>query len=165
VLRKDFLLEPYQIVESRAIGADAVLVILAAVDDTCAHELTAAAAELGMDALVEVHDAVEMERALAMGASLIGINNRNLSTLAVDLRTTERLATMATTDPTTPDDRLLVCESGLSNRADLDRMAAAGVRCFLVGESLMRQPDVKLATRTLLGPGLPGRSASATPVR
>ena len=165
VLRKDFLLEPYQIVESRAIGADAVLVILAAVDDTSARALMAAAAELGMDALVEVHDAAEMERALAMGASLIGINNRNLSTLAVDLRTTERLAPMAETEPAMQDKPLLVCESGLSSRTDLDRMAAAGVCCFLVGESLMRQTDVEMATRALLGPSLPEHSASPAPTR
>jgi indole-3-glycerol phosphate synthase len=146
VVRKDFLLDPYQIVEARAIGADAVLVILAAVDDGCARELMATAAELGMDALVEVHDAPEMQRATALGAVLIGINNRNLATLEIDLATTERLAPMA------PGDRLLVSESGLYTPADLQRMAQVGVRCFLVGESLMREPDVEAATRALLAP-------------
>ena len=144
VLRKDFLLEPYQIVEARALGADAVLVILAAVDDGCAGALMATAAALGMDALVEVHDEAEMARAAALGAALIGINNRNLGTLAVDLATSERLAPLA------PAGCTLVGESGLASRADLDRLAAAGVRCFLVGESLMREEDVEAATRTLL---------------
>lgn len=152
VLRKDFLLEPYQIVEARAIGADAVLVILAAADDGCAGELMAIAAELGMDALVEVHDASEMERAVALGAEVIGINNRNLATLDVDLATTERLAPMALSD------RLLISESGLHAPADLERIARVGVRCFLVGESLMRQPDVAAATRALLTPTALARS-------
>jgi indole-3-glycerol phosphate synthase len=144
VVRKDFLLDPYQVVESRAIGADAVLIILAAVDDGCARELAAAASEFGMDVLVEVHDRDEMERAVALDARLIGINNRNLKTLAVDLATTEALAPLAS------GDRLLVGESGIVARADLDRLARAGVRCFLVGESLMRQPDVEAATLALL---------------
>lgn len=152
VLRKDFLLDPYQVVEARALGADAVLVILAAVDDGCARELMATAAELGIDALVEVHDAGEMQRAIALAAELIGINNRNLATLGVDLATTERLAPMA------PADRLLISESGLYTAADLQRMARAGVRCFLIGASLMRQPDVAAATRALLTPVAPGRS-------
>jgi indole-3-glycerol phosphate synthase len=147
-LRKDFLLDPYQIVEARAIGADAVLVILAAVDDGCARELMAAAAELGMDALVEVHDAPEMQRALTLGAVLIGINNRDLATLAIDLATTERLAPMA------PGDKLMVSESGLHAPADLERMAAVGVHCVLVGESLMRASDVEAAARALLVPTL-----------
>jgi indole-3-glycerol phosphate synthase len=149
VLRKDFLLDPYQIVEARAIGADAVLVILAAVDDGCARELMATAAELGMDALVEVHDAPEIQRATALGAVLIGINNRNLATLEIDLATTERLAPMAL------GDRLLVSESGLYAPADLERMAEVGVRCFLVGEVLMREPVVEAATRALLAPAPP----------
>jgi indole-3-glycerol phosphate synthase len=149
VLRKDFLLEPYQIVEARVIGADAVLVILGAVDDGCAHELMATAAGLCMDALVEVHDAPEMTRALALGAQLVGVNNRNLATLDIDLATTERLAPMA------PSDCLLVSESGLYAPADLERMARHGVRCFLVGEALMRQTDVEAATRALLAPNLP----------
>ncbi len=149
VLRKDFLLDPYQMVEARAIGADAVLVILAAVDDGCARELMATAAELGMDALVEVHDAPEMRRATALGAVLIGINNRHLATLEIDLTTTERLAPMA------PSDRLPVSESGLYAPADLERMARVGVHCFLVGEALMREPDVAAATRALLAPTPP----------
>lgn len=146
VLRKDFLLDPYQIVEARALGADAVLVILAAVDDGCAGELMATAAGLGMDALVEVHDEGEMARAAALGATLVGINNRNLATLSVDLATSERLAPLA------PAGCTLVGESGLASRGDLDRLAAAGIRCFLIGESLMRKPDVEAATRALLRP-------------
>ena len=146
VLRKDFLLDPYQIVEARALGADAVLVILAAVDDACAGELMATAAGLGMDALVEVHDEAEMARAAALGATLVGINNRNLATLSVDLATSERLAPLA------PAGCTLVGESGLASRGDLDRLAATGIRCFLIGESLMRKPDVEAATRALLRP-------------
>ena len=149
VLRKDFLLDPWQIVEARAIGADCVLLILAAIDDGCARELAATADELGMDVLIEVHDAAEMARAVTLGPGLIGINNRNLATLSVDLAVTEALAPLA------PAGRLLVGESGLSNRADLDRLARAGVRCFLVGESLMRESDVQAATRTLLAPDQP----------
>lgn len=152
VLRKDFLLDPYQIVEARALGSDAVLVILAAVDDGCARELIATAAELGMSSLVEVHDEQEMQRAIALGAELIGINNRNLATLRIDLATTERLAPMA------PSDRLLISESGLYSPGDLQRMARVGVRCFLIGESLMRQPDVEAATRALLTPSALARS-------
>jgi indole-3-glycerol phosphate synthase len=150
VLRKDFLLEPYQIIEARALGADAVLVILAAVDDGCARELLATAAELGMDALVEVHDEAEMERAGVLAATLIGINNRNLSSLSIDLATSERLAPLA------PARATLVGESGIASRVDCDRLASAGLRCFLVGESLMRQPDVAAAARALLA--LPGPS-------
>jgi indole-3-glycerol phosphate synthase len=146
VLRKDFLLDPYQIAESRAIGADCVLLILAILDDAEAAELAAAAHDFQMDVLAEVHDADEVERALRLGTSLIGINNRNLNTLAIDLATTQRLA------PLVPADRLVVSESGLATPDDLARMAAAGVRCFLVGESLMREPDVTAATRALLSP-------------
>jgi indole-3-glycerol phosphate synthase len=147
VLRKDFILDSYQIVESKAIGADCVLLILAALDDCQAGELASAAAELGMDVLVEVHDRREMTRAMELGATLIGINNRNLKTLEVDLRTTEELARDAS------EDCLLVSESGLSTPSDLARMAALGVRCFLIGESLMRELDVEAATRALLGRG------------
>jgi indole-3-glycerol phosphate synthase len=146
VLRKDFLLEPYQMVEARALGADCVLVILAAVSDAQAQELMQLASTWNMDVLVEVHDEEEMNRALRLEAHLIGINNRNLKSLAVDLQTTESLAPMALV----AGDRLVVSESGLSTPADFSRMARAGVRCFLVGESLMRQADVTAATRALL---------------
>ncbi|MBV8888646.1 MAG: indole-3-glycerol phosphate synthase TrpC [Alphaproteobacteria bacterium] len=144
ILRKDFILDPYQIVESRAIGADCVLLIMAALSDAEAGELAAAAAEVGLDVLVEVHDRAELDRALALKARLIGINNRDLKTLAVDLATAEELA------PSVPADRIVVAESGIGGPADLDRLAAGGARCFLVGESLMRERDVGAATRRLL---------------
>ncbi len=143
VLRKDFILDPYQVVESRAIGADCILLIMGALEDAQAAELESAAKEYSLDILVEVHEAAELERALKLEARLIGINNRNLKTLAVDLAVTETLA------PLVPSDRLIVAESGLSSRADLDRMAACGVTCFLVGEALMRQKDVESATMKL----------------
>jgi indole-3-glycerol phosphate synthase len=145
VLRKDFLLEPWQIVEARALGADCVLLIMAALEDGLALELEAVAREWSMDVLVEVHDRAELDRALRLRTRLVGINNRNLKTLAVDLAVTEELARLVA------QDRLVVSESGLHDRADLDRMARAGARAFLVGESLMREEDVTAATRALLG--------------
>jgi indole-3-glycerol phosphate synthase len=151
VLRKDFILDPYQIVESRHIGADCVLLIMAALSDPMASELAAAAAELGLDVLAEVHDGAELDRALRLGVRMIGINNRDLKTLRTDLATTERLA------PEVPADRIVIAESGIRRPEDLDRLAAAGARCFLVGETLMREPDLTTATRRLLGlpPGGP----------
>ena len=145
VLRKDFMLEPYQIVESRAIGADCVLLIMAALSDDQAAELEATALEYDMDVLVEVHDRNEVERALQLTAKLVGINNRNLKTLITDLATTEELSKML------PSDRIMVSESGLATASDLARMSRVGARCFLVGESLMRKQDVEAATRALLG--------------
>jgi indole-3-glycerol phosphate synthase len=143
-LRKEFLVDPWQVAESRALGADAVLVILAMVDDTLAGELMAEAARLGMDALVEVHDEAELERAGRLGARLIGVNNRDLRTFVTDLAVTERLA------PRAPQGALVVAESGIASPTDVRRLAAAGARAMLVGESLMRQADVEAATRALL---------------
>jgi indole-3-glycerol phosphate synthase len=143
-LRKEFLIDPWQVAQSRALGADAILVILAICDDTLAAELLAEAARLGMDALVEAHDETEVDRAVALGAGLIGVNNRNLRTFVTDLAVTERLAARL------PGDRLLVTESGIAAPADVARLAAAGAKAMLVGESLMRQADVAAATRALL---------------
>jgi len=143
-LRKDFLVDPWQVAESRGFGADAILVIMAMVDDALAADLMAEASRLGMDALVEVHDEAERDRALALGATLLGVNNRDLRSFVVDLAVTERLATDL------GDDVLLVTESGVFTPADAHRMAAAGARAMLVGESLMRQADVEAATRALL---------------
>ena len=144
VIRKDFLVDPWQVAESRALGADAVLVILAMVDDDLASALMVAAFRFGMDVLVEVHDEAEMARACVLGATLVGVNNRNLKTFEVDMAATERLA------PRKPRGSLLVCESGLFTAADAHRAGAAGARAMLVGESLMRQTDVTAATQALL---------------
>lgn len=145
VIRKDFMVDPWQCAEARAMGADAILIIVAALEDAEMSEIEAAARDQGLDVLVEVHDEAEMERALTrLQSRLIGVNNRNLKTFDVDLATTERLAGMVS------DDVLLVCESGISNHADCMRMAQSGVRTFLVGESLMRQDDVEYATHMLL---------------
>lgn len=146
VLRKDFMLDPYQIAESRAIGADCVLLIMAALEDAQAAELEAAAMSYGMDVLAEVHNRSELTRALRLKTPLVGINNRDLKSLKVDLATSEELARELGAE------RLLVSESGLNGPKDLARMAAVGIRCFLVGESLMRQRDVEDATRALLAP-------------
>ncbi len=154
VLRKDFMLDPYQISESRALGADCVLLIMAALDDGTARELADAAIFWGMDALAEVHDGAELARALKLPCRLIGINNRDLKSLKVDLATTENLA------PQVPDDRILVCESGLKSPDDLARMSRAGAHCFLVGEALMAQPDLEAATRALLAKLPAGRPAA-----
>ena len=145
VLRKDFMLDPYQVVEARAVGADAILVIMAAVDNELAHELIRAADELGMGVLVEVHSREELERAVEVGARIVGINNRDLGDFNVDLGTTEQLA------PLVPDGCVIVAESGVRTHEDVQRVAAAGAHAVLVGESLMTSNDPAAALRSLRG--------------
>jgi indole-3-glycerol phosphate synthase len=144
VLRKDFMVDPWQVAEARAIGADAILIIVAALSDAQMAEIEAAAREAGMDVLVEVHDEAEMLRAHALQSRLIGVNNRDLRRFVTDLGNTERLATLA------PASTLLVAESGINTHADLTRLAQCDARTFLVGEALMRQDDIAAATRSLL---------------
>lgn len=144
VLRKDFMIDPWQCAEARAMGADAILIIVAALDDGAMQEIESAALELGMDVLVEVHDRAEMDRATRLKSRLIGVNNRDLRTFTTDLATTESLAPLA------PTGTLLVGESGINSHDDCLRLAKSGVRTFLVGESLMRQDNVEVATRALL---------------
>ena len=144
VIRKDFMYDPYQVVEARALGADAILIIMASVSDTQASELEAAAFEWGMDVLVEVHNFDEMERSHRLKSRLLGVNNRDLNTFETRLETTEELAREV------PAEKLIVGESGLRKQSDLARLAKYGVRCFLIGESLMREEDVEGATRSLL---------------
>lgn len=144
VIRKDFMVDTWQVAEARSIGADAILIIVAALEDALMAEIEAAALEQGMDVLVEVHNEAEMERAARLKSRLIGVNNRNLRRFVTDLGTTERLATLA------PEGTLLVSESGINTHADLLRLEKCGARCFLVGESLMRQADITAATRQLL---------------
>ena len=143
-LRKDFMYDTYQVAEARALNADCILIIMASVSDAQANELEAAATEWGMDALIEVHNAKELERASLMKSRLLGINNRDLNTFETTLDTTKDLSRRV------PEDRIIVSESGLSTPADLADIAAYGTRCFLIGESLMRQDDVAMATRSLL---------------
>ncbi|WP_432200400.1 indole-3-glycerol phosphate synthase TrpC [Erythrobacter sp. W53] len=145
VLRKDFIVDPWQVVEARAMGADAILIIVAALDDAPMLEIERAAIEHGMDVLVEVHNEVEMERAHTLTSRLIGVNNRDLKTFTTSLETTERLIPLA------PDGALIISESGIAGNADCVRLAEAGARSFLVGESLMRHSDVEAATRVFLG--------------
>jgi len=154
-LRKDFMIDPYQVFEARSLGADCILVIMAAVDDALARDLEWAARSCGMDLLAEVHDEAELDRALHLGTKLIGINNRDLKTFDTTLATTERLA------PRVPEDRMVVAESGIITNADVTRLAQSNVRTFLVGESLMRQSDVAAATRALLT-GAPASAEAAS---
>ncbi len=145
VLRKDFILTPYQVYESRVLGADCILLIMAAIDDETASQLYDITVGLGMDVLLEVHDSDELHRAFALGGGMIGVNNRDLKTLKVDLQTALELA------ESIPEEYLMVAESGITSNADIEKLRKAGYGAFLVGEALMREDDVRLATRRLLG--------------
>lgn len=144
ILRKDFILDPWQVLETRNLGADCVLIILSAVDDNVAEELKTTAKNVGLDILVEVHNEDEIERAIRLNPDLIGINNRNLKTLKIDLNNTVKLANLI------PNDYVIVCESGLNNNEDLKNMHKIGINTFLVGESLMRNKNIEAATKKLL---------------
>jgi indole-3-glycerol phosphate synthase len=159
VLRKDFMLDPYQIVEARALGADCILLIMAALNDDMARELEKVAMGHGMDVLIEVHNEQELDRALRLQSRLIGINNRNLKTLKTDTKTTKQLAGKL------PHDRLLICESGLNSADDLADMAKVGARCFLIGEALMRQDDVERAVVDMLANPAPPQKKPARRAR
>jgi indole-3-glycerol phosphate synthase len=150
ILRKDFMIDPYQAVEARAWGADCILLIMACLSDSQTQELKSAAGDWGLDVLVETHDEKEVDRALRLGVDLIGINNRNLKTFETDLRVTEQMALRIPPGP------LIVSESGINSRADVERLARAGAHAFLVGESLMRAGDIEAATKALSGGGVNG---------